>query len=78
MDTTKPRLFADTVARPVLAQGTLYGWYLMNNQRDGWSAYGMPYRSIDDIASAFDVRIGKPGVDEHGDYVEVLRKKGGA
>lgn len=65
----KRRLFESTVAR---ADGR-GRWWLMNRQRGGWSSFGYPYSSLEEIRHEWNVEIGASGRDEHSSFVEVIR-----
>ncbi len=42
--------------------------HLLNNAESGWSAFGVRFRSWDELFREYDVRIGEPQTDKWGQY----------
>jgi hypothetical protein len=61
------RIFQPTVIR--LRAGY---YYLMNTPWGGWASTAYEYTTLDDLLAKWAVLIGRPGRDEHGEYLEVL------
>ena len=61
---TRPRLFCDTVARPLCG-----GWALFNRQAGGYAERCEAFTSLDEIPKADAVRLGEAGEDRHGRFV---------
>jgi hypothetical protein len=65
---TRIELFQDTVARPLL-----HGWALMNRQSTGYASSAIGFSTLLEMTSAYRVRLGEWGSDEHGEFVHVHR-----
>lgn len=62
-------LFADTVARPMIADR----WALMSKQETGLAASAHIFASLAEIERRFAVTLGERGEDKFGPFVRVLR-----
>lgn len=62
------RLFCDTVVRRLPGESQIY---LMNRKKRGWGEYAVPYRSVAEVETLYDVQVGEWQADEHGEFAPV-------
>jgi|GEM_PF-1399684 len=65
----RARLFCDTVVRRRDGDSHVY---LMNRQRRGWAEYAMPFGSVSEIETFYNVSVGDWSHDDHGDVAPVV------